>query len=225
MRVRRESERLYEEVIADYADIPCITTGYREMEREAREKPSSTINDPEEKKEMAEVEEYLAKEKPPTLGQVAAARLDDIRNLAVGKVAPNFEGTGADGKPIRLADFRGKVVVMVYWFSSCGPCLDAIPHDRDLADRMKGRPFTFLGIVTDGKADDARKVIAAEKMDWPNLVTGGDKVAEQYHVSSSQTYFVLDASGVIRFKGHLFGDQIDKLADKLVGEAEKAGKP
>lgn len=77
---------------------------------------------------MLEIEAYLRDEKPPTLAAVAAARLDDMRNLAVGKLAPDFEGTGVDGKPLKLSDHRSKVVAVVYWFSACGPCLGEIPH-------------------------------------------------------------------------------------------------
>jgi RNA polymerase sigma factor (sigma-70 family) len=224
--VRSECVRLYEEVIAEYADIPYITTQYRDMERKARGTPSGAIADPEKKRTILQVEEYLAKTKVPTLGQVAAWRLDDLLNLAVGKVAPDFEGQGVDGKPLKLSDYRGQVVVLAYWFSTCGPCLRAIPDERELAAKMKGRPFTLLGIVTDGRADDARKVIEAEKITWPNLLVGGDKVAQQYHVSGNPSYFVLDAAGVIRSKGHILPSQLDQLVEKLVGEAEakiKAG--
>jgi peroxiredoxin len=169
---------------------------------------------------MRGVEEYLRGKKLQTLGEVAAARLDDMRNLAVGKLAPDFEGTGADGKPIKLSDHRGKVTVIVYWFSGCGPCLRDIPHERELAQKMKGRPFTLLGVVTDGRAEEARKVIAAEKMAWPNLVQGGDRVAELYHVRSNPSYFIIDAKGVIRSKGYLLPSALDQFVEKLVSETE-----
>ena len=219
-KVRLEAERLYEEVIANYADIPYITTHHRELERRARETPSSTCTDPKERDEMRAIEEYLREKKFRTLGEAAAARLDDMRNLAVGKVAPDFEGVGVDGKPIKLSHYRGKVVALVYWFSTCGPCLREIPHERDLAQKMKGRPFTLLGVVTDAGADAARKMIEAEKMTWPNVIKGGDKIAEQYHVRSSPTHFVIDAAGVIRSKGHMLPSQLDQIVEELVSETE-----
>ncbi len=85
---------------------------------------------------------------------------------------------------------------------------------------MKGRPFSLLGVVTDGRAEEARKVIEAEKMDWPNVLKGGDKVAEQYHVQSNPGYYVIDAKGVIRAKGSLLPSMLDELVEKLVKEAE-----
>ena len=144
-RVRLLAEQLYEEVIADYAGIPYVTTKHRELERLVRETPSASCADPNEREEMRQIEDYLRDEKPRTLGAVAAARLDDMRNLAVGKPAPDFEGLGVDGKPLKLSDYRGKVVIIIYWFSGCGPCLQDIPFERELAEKMKGRPFTLLG--------------------------------------------------------------------------------
>ncbi len=222
--VRKEGERLYEEVIAEYADIPYITLGTREMERKAREHPSATITDPAKKQDAIENETYLARPKW-TLGQMAAKKLDELRNLAVGKVAPDFTGSGADGKPIKLSDYRGQVVALVYWFSTCGPCLSEIPHEKELAAKLKGRPFTWLGIVTDGKGEDARKILDSEGITWPNILAGGDKVAEQYHVKSNPDYFIIDAAGVIRWKGQISASSRDEFIEKLVKEAESRATP
>jgi RNA polymerase sigma factor (sigma-70 family) len=222
--VRGESERLYEEVIADYADVPYIPTYYRSLERKVRETPSATIADPKKKQEMIDVERYFATVKLSTLGQVAAGRLDDMRNLSVGKVAPDFEGEGADGKPLKLSDYRGKVVVMVFWFSTCNPCLLAIPPERELAVKMKGRPFTLLGIVTDGRGEAAREVIESEGMTWPNVLVGGEKITDRYHITANPAYVVVDADGLIRAKGLMDAASIAKLAEKLVGEAESKAK-
>ena len=129
-----------------------------------------------------------------------------------------------DGKPLKLSDYRAKVVVMVYWFSTCGPCLLAIPQERELAVKMKGRPFTLLGIVTDGRGEAARKVIESEGMTWPNVLGGGEKVTDRYHITANPAYFVVDADGLIRAKGLMDAASIDKLAEKLVGEAESKAK-
>lgn len=169
---------------------------------------------------MRQIEEYLRDQKLETLGKVAAARLDEMRNLAVGKLAPDFQAVGADGKPLSLSQLRGKVVVLFYWFSACGPCIREIPHERELAQKMSGRPFTLVGIVTDGRAEDARKVIADESMTWPNVLEGGDKIAEQYHVKSNPSFFVIDAAGVIRLTGQALPSQLDTIVEKLVSEAE-----
>ena len=62
------------------------------------------------------------------------------------------------------------------------------------------------------RAEDAKKVIDAEGMTWPNMLKGGDKIAEQYHVRSNPSYFVIDAAGVIRSKGQMLPSSLDELA-------------
>jgi hypothetical protein len=110
--LRAEAERLYEEVIVDYADVPMITVKDRELEALIKQ-PSPTWNDkPLTAEDRRRIEEHLARRQ--TLGQVAEARLDEMHNLAVGKPAPEIEGTGLDGKPLKLSDYRGKVVALVF---------------------------------------------------------------------------------------------------------------
>ena len=222
-RIRLESERLYEEVIADYGDIPYITTKYRQLERRVgrrrRHRAPTRRN-----VATRQIENYLSDKKLRTLG--AAAPCASRRHAEPGrrKLAPDSQGIGVDGKPLKLSEHRGKVVALVYWFSSCGPCLREIPHERELAQKLKGRPFTLLGVVTDGRAEEARKVIEAEGMSWPNILKGGDKVAAQYHVRSNPSYFVIDAQGVIRSKGYLLPSTLDQLVEKLVSETEACAR-
>lgn len=218
--IRREAERLYEEVVAEYADIPYITTHHRDLERRLKKTPA----DPKERAEQEQLKEYLRMKKIQTLGEVAAGRLDAMRNLVVGKPAPDFEGVGADGKPVKLSDFRGKVVVLDFWFAACGPCLREIPDQRKLSEAMKGRPFTFLGVVGFGSNDDAQKVIDSEKIAWPNVLEGGEAIAERYHVEGFPTHIVIDAQGVIRSKKHHSASEMPAFLEPLVKEAEAAAK-
>ena len=52
-----------------------------------------------------------------------------VHNLAVGKPAPEINGVDFDGKPLKLSDYRGKVVVLVFWGTWCGPCMAEVPHE------------------------------------------------------------------------------------------------
>jgi RNA polymerase sigma factor (sigma-70 family) len=218
--VRREAERLYEEVIADYADIPYITTHRLKLERRLKQTPTNAR----ERTEHEQIKEHLRTSKIPTLGEFAAGRLDEMRNLTVGKPAPDFEGVGVDGKPVKLSDFRGKVVMLDFWFSACGPCLREIPDQRKLTEAMKGRPFTFLGIVSREPIDDAREVIESEKVSWPNILTGGEAIAERYHVEGYPTHILIDAQGVIRSKKRHGSSDLPASLKPLVKEAEAAAK-
>ena len=77
--------------------------------------------------------------------------------------APEIDGVDFDGKRLKLSDQHGKVVAVVFWASWCGPCRAMIPHERELVERFRGKPFVMVGVNNDDNHDAARKVIAAEK--------------------------------------------------------------
>jgi thiol-disulfide isomerase/thioredoxin len=170
-----------------------------------------------------------------TLGQVALARLDDWHNLAVGKLAPEIKGVDVYGKTLKLSDYRGNVVALVFWGTWCGPCMREIPREKALVERMKGRPFTMLGVNTDADAWAARKVIEAQGVTWSNwhdgeptienraLVTTDGPIAKLYHVRGYPTVYAIDAEGKIRSKAS-HGEALVQLVEKLVAEQEATDK-
>ena len=81
--------------------------------------------------------------------------------------APAIHGIDASGKPVKLDDYRGKIVMIVFWASWCGPCMSEVPHERALIEKFAGRPCTILGINVDGTREEALKAIKNEKMTWP----------------------------------------------------------
>ena len=158
-----------------------------------------------------------------TLASLAANALEEFRAIQVGQPAPAFAGVSVNGDPIRLDDFKGKVVFMVFWGSWCGPCMAEAPHERELAERYKGRPFTMLGINVDATPAEAKKAIDAEQMAWPHLFDGDTataRVVQRYNVASYPMMYVVDAQGSIRLKGHMPPDIIDPVIDRLVKEQE-----
>jgi thiol-disulfide isomerase/thioredoxin len=174
----------------------------------------------------AVVKEYgecprLARENLGTVGEFANEALFELRNLRVGKVAPDIEGEGVDGKKFKLSDHRGRVVAVVFWASWCGPCMREVPHEREMTEHLKGRPFTIVGVNGDDKREKAAEVMAAEKMVWPSFWngTGGPDggIAKAWNVRSWPTVYVLDATGVIRYKG-LRGKDLEEKVTLLLDE-------
>ena len=123
---------------------------------------------------------------------------------------------------MKLSDYQGKVVVLVFWFSRCGPCKAMIPHERELAERHRGKPFALLAVNNDENADDARELIVSKKMTWPVWKTTGyfDPIAKSWGVSSWPAIFVIDASGVVRHVG-VRGAELDAAVDALLAETTK----
>ncbi len=161
--------------------------------------------------------------KARTLGDVAGPKLDALRSLAVGKVAPEIAGTDVDGQPMKLSDYRGKVVVLVFWGTWCGPCMRQVPREKALVERLKGRPFALLGINSDRDRDALKASQAEHGITWPSWWDGGKPsgpIATRWAVFAWPSIIVLDAKGVIRHRGlpHHVPKLLDEAVDALLAE-------
>ena len=114
----------------------------------------------------------LIREKSGTVGELAQRDLFELRNLRVGKVAPEIEAEGVDGKTFKLSDHRGKVVALIFWASWCGPCMAQVPHEREMTERLKGKPFTIVAVNGDLTREKAAEVMVRQKMRWPSFWNG-----------------------------------------------------
>lgn len=195
---RRQAEMLLEETIAEFGEIPFVRAN----------------------EQLKQLDQRRAR----NLGQTAEALLDETRNLSVGKPAPEIEGVGLDGQTRKLSDFRGKIVVLIFWASWCGPCLDEIPFEREMAERFKDRPFAILGINCDQDLAAARKATEAEKVSWPNwsdpFTDGGPgPISERFHIHGFPSTFVLDATGTIRAK-NARGEALHKQVESLLADLD-----
>lgn len=214
--VRREAERLYEEVIDEYGDVPYVTARVRQLEALLRERVPVWSNRPMTDDEIKKLKAMVNHKK--TLAEVALGRLDEMYNLAEGRPAPEIDGLDIDGRPLKLSDYRGKVVVLVFWGSWCGPCMRQVPHERQLAEKYKGRPFALQGVICNETAEAARKAMTVERMTWPQWHDGDEKngpIVEKFHVRQYPTVFVIDAQGVIRHKNAV-GESMDKAVESLM---------
>ncbi len=165
---------------------------------------------------------YLSKV-DKTLAEVARDDLRRLRSLAVGQEAPEIDGRDVHGNRIKLSDHRGKVVALVFWGSWCAPCMEQVPHERELVERLKGRRFALLGIACDESEDVALRAMERERMDWPSWYDGAPgegPIAGRYLIQGFPSVFVLDARGVIRAKD-VRGEGLDQAVDELMKELEQ----
>ena len=170
-----------------------------------------------------------AKIKTDTLAKAVAGQIEElkaVKSLAVGGTPPDVESLGLDGKKVKLSDYRGKVVLFDIWATWCGPCRAMIPHERELSDRLKEKPFTLVSVSADDKKESLEKFLEKEAMPWTHWWDNGPESAvfKKFRVRAFPTLYLLDHSGVIRYKwvGKPDNEELDKAVDSLVKAAVQA---
>ncbi|MCW5980449.1 MAG: TlpA family protein disulfide reductase [Bryobacteraceae bacterium] len=112
--------------------------------------------------------------------------------------APDFSLKDADGRTVRLSDYKGKVVLLNFWATWCGPCRIEIPWFRDFESNFKDRGFAVIGVSMDEEGWEVVKpYVERAKVNY-RVVIGDDEVAGNYGgVSSLPTSFIIDRDGRI----------------------------
>ena len=129
----------------------------------------------------------------PSTVKAATVKPDKDRH-----VAPDFALKDADGKTVRLADYKGKVVLLDFWATYCGPCRIEIPWFMDLERTRKDKGFAVLGVSMDDNGwEDVKPFLAELKVNY-RVVIGDDATAQSYGgVDSIPTAFLIDKQGKI----------------------------
>src|SRR5580698_5148091 len=97
----------------------------------------------------------------------------------VGSVAPNFSMQDVDGKPLALANYGGKVVLLDFWATWCVPCRSEIPHFVEFQKNYAAQGFQVVGISMDDGPEPVRKFYQQFKMNYP-VAMGTTQLAESY---------------------------------------------
>jgi len=145
-----------------------------------------------------------ARDHQETSEAIASTRLM-IEQLMVGKTAPDILGTDLEGRPLKLSDYRSKVVVLVFSAEWCAICKAQTPYERFLLERYARWPFALLGVQTGSNREAARRLQVTEPVahrawwDEPRDGLPGGAIAGAWNVLGYPASYVIDGDGVIRF--------------------------
>ena len=145
-----------------------------------------------------------------------AVKDEALKSLSPGSLAPDFSLNTPDGKPFKLSDSRGKVVLLDFWASWCGPCRRANPGVVALYNRFKSKGFTIVGVSLDDDADKWKAAIEADGLTWTHvsdLMKWSNQAAKLYKVESIPTSFLLNKTG------HIIGRDLE--GEELVKKIEE----
>ena len=138
------------------------------------------------------------------------------------RMAPAFEVTTIDGKRLSLDELEGKVVLIDFWATWCGPCREALPHVQHIAQKFAGQPLVVLSVSLDTDEQKWRSFVASNHMTWEQTLDGGwnGTMAHQFSVRAIPQTFTIDANGVLQDQ-HIGDADIEGKLKKLVAQAQQ----
>ena len=142
--------------------------------------------------------------------------------LARAAMAPPFSVTTLDGKQISLDDLQGKVVLIDFWATWCGPCREALPHVREIAKKFAEQPFIVLSVSVDTDEAKWKEFVAKNEMTWPQYCDHGftGPVAKSFGVQAIPNTYTIDADGIVQDQ-HIGDAAIEGKLKKLVKRAQE----
>ncbi len=131
-------------------------------------------------------------------------------------LAPDFTLKTLDGQEITLSQLKGKVVLLDFWTTWCGPCRESIPHLIQLYNDYREKGFELIGMDVDkGDVETVRKFVKSMDIPYP-IVVAPEEVARSYRVNGIPTTILIDKEGNIRERVAGFSNAISqRLAAKV----------
>jgi len=152
-----------------------------------------------------------------TLAMQVVNRANQLKKTAVGQPAPEITLPNPDGKPIALSSLKGKVVLIDFWASWCGPCRKENPNVVKVYQKYKDKGFDVFSVSLDKDKNSWLEAIKKDGLVWPNHVSDlaywSSSVVPQYGISGIPFTVLIDREGKIVAKA-LRGAQLE---EKLAG--------
>ena len=127
-----------------------------------------------------------------------AANAADLK-LWTGGAAPALALTDLEGGSHRLADYRGRVVLINFWATWCAPCRDEMPSIQRLKEKLAGKPFAVLAVNLDEPESRLRKFLSGMKLDFTILLDPGRTAARAWNARVLPASFIIGPDGRVRY--------------------------
>lgn len=152
--------------------------------------------------------------------QAKANKLRELTGKMLDKKATSFNLKDLDGKDVSLESLAGKIVVVDFWATWCGPCKASFPGMQKTVNKYRDDPniaFVFVDTWENGaeKEKNATDFITEKGYTFRVLMDNDNKVVGNFGVAGIPTKFIIDKKGVIRFKSVGFAGSDEALVDEL----------
>ena len=154
---------------------------------------------------------------PMTLAEAEAELLATIQTTTVGSRLPDIRARRLDGEEEDFSAYAGEVVLVDFWATWCGPCVEALPKLRTLAEDMPAGEFEILSVSVDDDVETVREFQVDEPMPWANWHVGtGSDMVRAWQVKGFPTYVLVDKQGLIISRGYQLDDELLSLIKQSV---------
>jgi thiol-disulfide isomerase/thioredoxin len=168
-------------------------------------------------------QECLSEMKPGDSAWLRIKHFSDDPELSTHKMAPAFEVTSLDGATFNLDAMGGRVVLVDFWATWCGPCNEELPQLKKIAKEFAGQPFVMISVSADKDEGEWKEFIEKHEMTWVQYRDQDHKLADQFGVTSIPHYFTIDSDGVLTSEMMGSGSDVEGKLKKLIAKAQ-AGK-
>ncbi len=156
--------------------------------------------------------------KKTKFGKLVSDLIATAKGSTIGYPIMEFSQNDANGKPISISSFKGKVVLIDFWASWCGPCRGENPNVVKAYDAFKDKGFDILGVSFDQSKDKWLKAVEKDKLVWTqvsDLKGWGNEVGQKFGIRSIPQNFLIDKNGIIIGKNLRGEDLYNKLAEVM----------
>lgn len=206
--------------LANSVNQPSMDAAERQARRERALEMAVGLSAGVEGEEFVKTATVDGEEVARTLADAEAALVHGIRHTVVGATVADEAGKRLDGTEDRLSAYAGKVMLMDFWATWCGPCIAALPQMRGLAEKYPEDQFEILGISFDAELETVTDFMEDRSMPWAHWHAGVNSEMDMaWDISGLPTYVVIDREGVILSRGHDLDAAAKAIEQAVNGEA------
>ncbi|MEI7981896.1 MAG: TlpA disulfide reductase family protein, partial [Bacteroidota bacterium] len=159
--------------------------------------------------------------------QSVKKRIEILKSVAIGQTAPDFTQNDTAGNPVTLSLLKGKILLVDFWASWCGPCRAENPNVVKAYNAYANKGFTVLGCSFDQNRDKWLKAVRDDKLSWTqvsDLKGWGNSAGKLYGINSIPANVLLDKDQKIIGR-NLHGEELEKKLSEILGPAAPEKKP